>query len=128
MITLQELNPNNVQLNDEQAKNLARLHDAMNQIRQKYGKPMLVTSGVRSVDDQKRIDGAHGRKPRLGSMHLRGAACDIWDRDKHLWGWCMDNLAWLASIGVYLEDKSATPTWVHFQILAPASGNRIFLP
>jgi hypothetical protein len=102
------------------------LHDRMNALRARYGKPMLVTSGVRSIDDQKRLDAKLGRV--RSSPHLKGAACDIWDRDGHLWGWCMSNLKLLEEIGLWLEDKSRTPSWVHFQIYPPKSGNRIFLP
>jgi hypothetical protein len=40
----------------------------------------------------------------------------------------MDNLQFLIELGVYLEDKNYTATWVHFQILSPGSGNRIFKP
>jgi hypothetical protein len=128
MISRKELNPDDVKLTPEQQANFDRLYEAMNKIRVAYGRPMIITSGVRSIEDQKRIDGAAGRKPRLGSKHLQAAACDVWDRDKKLWLWCLDNLPLLIDAGVYLEDKSATPSWVHFQVLPPASGNRIFLP
>jgi hypothetical protein len=128
MITLKELNPHNHPLTHEQQQNLPILLERMNRVRTLYAKPMLITSGVRSVEDQTRIDGAAGRKPRVGSMHLRAAACDVWDRDRHLWGWVMDNLKLMEEIGLWLEDKSKTPTWVHFQIYPPKSGNRIFLP
>ena len=128
MITKEELNPHNYPLTPEQQQNFDKLYEIMNKIRAKYGKPMIITSGVRSIDDQTRIDGSAGRKPRVGSMHIRAAACDVWDRDKWLWGWCMDNLQFLIDLGVYLEDKTATPTWTHFQILPPGSGNRVFRP
>jgi len=127
-ITEQELNPKNIKLNDEQKKNFAILLEKINAIRDKYGKPMLVTSGVRSWEDQVRIDNAAGRKPRTGSMHLMACAVDIWDRDRHLWGWVMDNLKFLEKLGVYMEDGTYTRTWVHFQIKPPVSGNRIFKP
>jgi hypothetical protein len=89
---------------------------------------MIITSGVRSWEDQVRIDKAAGRKPRTGSMHLMACAVDVWDRDKHLWGWVLDNLKLMEELGIFLEDKNSTPTWVHFQIKPPRSKNRIFLP
>jgi uncharacterized protein YcbK (DUF882 family) len=128
VITKQELNPHNYPLSEEQQANFDRLFIAINSIRTAYGKPMIVTSGVRSVEDQTRIDKAAGRKPRLGSAHLKAAAVDIWDRDGQLWHWCLDNIKLLVEIGIYLEDRSATKSWVHMQILPPASHNRIFLP
>ena len=106
MITEKELNPHNHPLTEEQKKNFPKLLEIMNKIRAKYGKPMIITSGLRSPEEQKKIDLAAGRKPRMGSMHLRGAACDVWDRDRHLFGWCMDNLKFLEELGVYLEDKT----------------------
>jgi hypothetical protein len=132
MISLKELNPNSITLTPEQEANLIVLHTAMNKIRTAYGRPMgrpmIVNSGVRSVDDQIRIYTAMGRTPALGSKHLVGAACDIRDKDGKLWEWCMQNLELLEECGLYLEDKSYTPSWVHFQCEPPKSGRRIFKP
>lgn len=134
MISYKELNPKGYTLTPEQEANQRRLFTAMNVVREKYGQPMIITSGVRSIEDQTRIDakrmGPSGKpaKPRLGSAHIKGAACDVWDRDGELWKWCMDNLELLTQLGLYLEDKTCTPSWVHFQIVPPRSGNRIFLP
>lgn len=128
MITLAELNLHQLTPSPEQEKNLSILLERMNVIRKAYGRPMLVTSGLRSIGDQTRIDHSQGRKARLKSNHLAGAACDIWDRDRTLWNWCIDNMKLLEQVGLWLEDKSRTPSWVHFQIYPPASGNRIFLP
>ena len=123
MITLSELNPHNHTLTPEQDKNLKALHSAINKVRSAYGKPMIVTSGVRSFEDQMRIN---PKAPK--SNHLIGLACDISDRDGKLWDWCMTNMRVLEEAGLYLEAKSATPTWVHFQACPPKSGKRIFNP
>lgn len=123
MISLDELNPKKYSLSEEQAKNLEKLHSAINKIRTAYGKPMLVTSGVRSEEDQKRIN---PKAPK--SNHLLGLACDIADKDGKLWNWLMVNLNLLEEAGLYLEHKSATPTWVHFQACPPKSGKRVFFP
>lgn len=132
-ITRQELNPRGYTLTPEQDSNLTRLLEVMNVVRAEYGHPMIVTSGVRTLADQKRIDakrivGGKPAGPRLGSAHLKGAAVDIWDRDGELWTWCLDHLDRLTQLGLYLEDRTRTPAWVHFQTIAPRSGNRIFLP
>jgi len=126
-ITKKELNPHNYTLTEEQKPNFERLFEIMNEIRKAYGNPMVITSGLRNDQDQARIDGAAGRIPRK-SMHLLGAACDVWDRDGLLWKWCMNNMKLLEKLDIYLEDKSFTPTWVHFQILPPKSKKRIFIP
>jgi hypothetical protein len=123
VISRKELNPKDYVLTPKQAANFERLFTVMNEIRKAYGKPMIVTSGVRSEVDQARIN------PKApGSAHIQAAACDISDADRDVWGWCMDNLPLLEHLGVYLEDKSHTPRWVHFQVIPPRSGNRVFLP
>lgn len=123
MITLDELNPKGYELTSEQQTNLFKLHIAINKVRSAYGKPMRVTSGVRSMADQLRIN---PKAPK--SKHLLGLACDISDKDSKLWNWCMVNLDLLEDAGLYLEAKSATPMWVHFQAAPPRSGKRVFLP
>ena len=123
MITLKELNPRSRPLTDDQEANLELLRAAINKVRKAYGKPMVVTSGFRSVEDQQLIN---PRAPK--SKHLLGLAVDIADADGKLWAWCMANMPVLEEAGLYLEDKSATPTWVHFQASPPKSGKRIFKP
>jgi len=123
MISMQELNPHNYATDATTADNLNKLLSVMNQIRAAYGKPMTVNSGLRSQADQDRIN---PKAPK--SNHLKGLACDIADADAALWAWCMVNMPLMEKLGVYFEDKNASPTWVHFQIVAPASGKRIFKP
>lgn len=123
MITREELNPHNYTLTAIQQVNFDKLFIAINGFRTLYGHPMLVTSGVRSEADQARIN------PKApGSAHVRAAAVDISDPDGSLWGYCMDNMKLLETLGLYLEDKRSTPRWVHFQVYPPKSGNRVFLP
>lgn len=62
------------------------------------------------------------------SKHLTGQACDIRDGDRSLAGWCADNVDVLEQVGLWCEDFRWTPTWVHFQIVPPKSGRRIFIP
>lgn len=144
MITLQELNPKNRPLTEEQAANLTDLLVKINVVRAAYGKPMVPTSGFRSWEEHVDIyirNGSIDFNPLDGSIklrrdkkfpkkssHLDGNAVDIRDRDGKLWGWLMDNFKLLEEQGLYLEDKSRTPYWVHFQRVPPKSGNRIFLP
>ena len=123
MISVEELNPHGYALTPEQDSNLTFLYSAINEIRTAYGHPMIVTSGVRSQADQKRIN-----PTQPNDAHTKAAACDIEDRDGALWAWLMKNLPLLESLDLYLEDMNHTPTWVHFQIYPPASGHRIFIP
>lgn len=97
----------------------------MNIVRVEYGLPMRITSGVRSQEEEMRIDPAHP-----DSAHTKGAAVDILDPDpdKRLWNWCLDHIDLMVELGLYLEDRLYSPNHVHFQWWAPLSGNRIFKP
>jgi uncharacterized protein YcbK (DUF882 family) len=123
MITMKELNPRGHKTDVETASNLSRLLKALNVVRKAYGKAMIVTSGLRSQADQTRINPSAPK-----SKHLLGLAVDIKDVDGSFWKWCMVNMDLMVELGFYFEDKSATPTWVHMQLVPPKSGKRIFLP
>jgi hypothetical protein len=125
MISRGEIVPYGVTLTESQEQNINKLLVVMNAIRAEYGLLMIVTSGFRTAEDEKRIDPAHPE-----SMHTKGAAVDIYDPDpeKRLWQWCMAHMEFLVEKGVWLEDRLYTPNHVHFQIWPPASGNRIFKP
>ena len=89
---------------------------------------MLVTSGVRSLEQHLAIYKKMGRQAPKGSAHLTGAAVDFADRDGALSRWCVEHVKDLQTWGLYMEDPSATPTWTHLQVTPPASGNTIFVP
>lgn len=131
MITMKELlrNYDYVILPIEHRHNLDDLLEVMNQIRAKYGKPMTITSGYRSKQDQIRIykekaashqfpfaSGVYNEaKVPFGSKHLTGLACDIYDASGSLMGWCRANESFLRSLPVWLENRMGP--WVHFQIV-----------
>lgn len=123
MITAKELNPKGYKPDAEQAKNLATLLERMNVIRKVYGKPMVVTSGLRSDADQARINPGAPR-----SNHLKGAACDILDASGDLQKWVKANVSVLETVGLWCEDFGSTSNWCHFQIYPPKSGKRFFIP
>ena len=123
MISLQELNPHKYPTTPEVDKNLQVLLDRLNVVRGVWGKPMIVTSGLRSEADQQRINPSAPQ-----SKHLTGQAADISDPDGSLKEWVKANLPLMARVGLWMEEFSHTPTWVHFQTVAPRSGNRIFIP
>lgn len=131
MIALSELNPHNFPTTPEIDANLQLLLAAINVVRNAYGIPMIVTSGLRSQAFQDDLI-AQGKSNAPKSKHLTGQAVDIQDLDGRLWAWCMANMPVLQSAcqpaGLFLEDKQSTPTWVHFQTEAPKSNKRIFIP
>lgn len=108
--------------------NLQALQKKMNVIRQAYGKPMIVTSGFRSEQQHLRIYSKHKKKPPMGSHHLKGNACDVYDPDGQLKQWVLQNVEMLEDLGLWCEDFAATPNWTHFQQLPPKSGARFFRP
>lgn len=123
LVSRKELNPKGHFLSPEQEVRAAWLHMAVNVLRYEYGKPFIITSGFRTPAEQKKIN-----PKNMKSAHTLGAACDIYDHDGALWKWLMEHIALVEECGVYLESKNFTPTWVHMQVVAPKSGNRIFLP
>jgi LAS superfamily LD-carboxypeptidase LdcB len=139
VISLQEI-LKTVKLEDQPEdvqENLAVLLEKINKVRSKYAKPMKVTSGFRSMQDHLRIykekAGKEGKpfdqtKVPMKSKHLSGQAVDIYDPAKDLQKWCKENESFLESVGIWMEDFSATPNWVHFQTVPPKSGKRWFLP
>lgn len=112
--------------------NLLTLLERLSKIRSSYGKPMTVTSGLRTKEDQIRIYKAKGitdlSKIPMGSKHLVGAAADILDLRQELQQWCIKNEKMLADVGLWCEKFDYTKTWVHFQCYPPKSGARFFIP
>lgn len=121
--SLKELNPKNYPTTQEQLSNLKDLINKISIIREAYGKPMTVTSGLRSQADQARINPSASK-----SKHLLGAAVDISDPNGDLKDWLKSNIKLLEQTGLYCEHFDHTPTWVHLQILPPKSGKRFFIP
>jgi hypothetical protein len=62
------------------------------------------------------------------SMHLYGAAADIYDPTRELQKWIREHMKIVEKLDLYMEHFDATPTWVHMQLYAPESGSRFFLP
>lgn len=123
MISMDELNPHGYPTSDEVAANLRILLDKLNKIRQAYGQPMYINSGLRSEADQQRINPSAPK-----SKHLTGQAADVRDQDQAFWNWCMANMSLIEEVGIWFEAKEATPTWTHCQSVPPLSGKRIFIP
>ena len=134
MITIDELLSNQARFDSLDKKvqdNLKELHKRINIVRLAYGKPMIVTSGLRTLKHHLEIyarKGIYPPKVPMKSNHLSGRAVDFSDSDGKLKAWVKDNVKLMEEVGLWLEDFSATKTWCHFQINPPKSGNRFFLP
>lgn len=132
MITMSELlSEHNISdLTDEQRENINTLYERINKIRIAWSKPMNITSGFRSKEDQLRIYRSRGvpdDKVPMGSAHLKAAACDVLDVDGVLMSWVRLNESILVLVGLWVEDDVSQPR-VHFQIYPPKSGHRYFKP
>jgi uncharacterized protein YcbK (DUF882 family) len=105
-------------------KNLQDLVNRVNVIRQHWGRPMYVTSGYRTAEDQKRINPTATK-----SKHMYGQAIDILDDGLNLTRWLKmpEGNKLLEEQGLYCE-MGPNRNWVHFQSVPPKSGNRWFLP
>lgn len=123
MISLLELNSHGFPTTPKIDANLAELLVRLNKVREAYGIPMTVTSGLRSLEQQMKVN-----PKALKSHHLTGEAADILDQSGRLKAWVKENIDWIGEIGLWMEDFLNTPNWVHFQIVPPKSGNRFFIP
>jgi uncharacterized protein YcbK (DUF882 family) len=131
MITMKELNPKNFPVQKSIQDNLDTLLKRINEIRTTYGKPMKVTSGLRTMEDHLRIYAEMGitdkNKIPMKSRHLFGEACDVSDPDGKLMDWCIANEKVLEKVGLWCEVRDDKKR-VHFQIVPPQSGKRFFNP
>ena len=96
--------------NEEQIRNLQYGVDMVLQpLRNKYGKPIVITSGYRSAALNKLVGGV------ANSYHLQGNAADIrvnsQDEAKELF----EILKTIPSVDVALFEHSTTSCWLHVQ-------------
>lgn len=106
--------------------NLYALHHKINILRAYYGKPMIITSGYRTEEDQRRIYAP--AQPKMSSQHLIGAACDIADSDGQLKQWILRSEKIYERLDLYFESFAATQGWIHTQLFCPRSLSRFFAP
>jgi uncharacterized protein YcbK (DUF882 family) len=127
MKDISELNPKKFKTNPFIEANLKVLFDRMMELQGCFGHDLVITSGLRDASKQLELIKA-GKSNALHSKHLAGAACDVYDPDKKLAEWCRANVEALKNIGLWCEDFDYTKNWAHFQIFAPLSGKRFFIP
>lgn len=90
--------------------------------RAKYNLPMHVNSGYRPAEYNKSIGGASD------SSHITCQAVDFADSSREITRFVLANPGILVDCDLWMEDPSATPTWIHLSIRPVASGMRIFKP
>lgn len=127
MIKLEELNKRNYPVDDITLSNLRTLCERLNIIRKAYGKPMVITSGLRSEKQQQELIKA-GKSNAPKSKHVQGLAADIADPDGSLGKWILENVKLLEKANLWCEHPDYTPGWLHMQASPPRSGNRFFKP
>lgn len=111
------------ELTDEMRENAAALVGKINAALEAFGEDRRCNSGWRPRLYNKLVPGAAVR-----SHHITCNAADMEDQDGALRDWCMDNLATLELIGLWMEHPSATKGWCHLQQVPPRSGRRVFYP
>jgi hypothetical protein len=107
----------------EISDNIDSLLIPVNEARYACGFPWHVDSGWRP----KAVNDATSNAAKA-SNHMKGLAVDFADPDGKLREWVLANLPLMASLGLYFEDFRWTKGWVHFQIVAPGSKHRIYVP
>lgn len=127
MILAKELNPHDYKTNPNIDNNLKILFERLIELQDAYGHDLIITSGLRSDEQQLELRQA-GKTNAIHSKHLAGAAADVLDEDGELAKWTKDNLQLMEKIGFWMEDFAYTHGWVHYQIMAPFSGKRVFIP
>jgi uncharacterized protein YcbK (DUF882 family) len=129
MISVNELLSGNTleDQSEEIQKNLEVTSDKLSKVRAKYGKPLRVTSGLRTMEHhleiyRKKAETAgvpfDESKVPMKSKHLYGEAGDLVPVDgdvEDFKQWCIDNDDFLREVGIWMEAFHSTPTWVHMQ-------------
>ena len=64
------------------------------------------------------------------SSHREAKGTDVCDTLRKLAAYCVTDAgkAHMKKRGLYMEDPRWTPVWCHFQLIAPRSGHRIYIP
>lgn len=138
MISIEELyHPQDLTAIDQDAMlHLQQLHYKLNVIRAAYGNVMVIDSGFRNLTEQTEIYNALKKPVAIGSQHLIGAAADVFDPKGELKKWVLENLGFIESQFLFMENFNATgglsSGWVHFQLFSYASWkpgmSHFFLP
>jgi hypothetical protein len=120
IITFKDYIGNN-QLNDIDIKtqqNIEALLKVINEFLKIYGKPVKISSGLRSLQKHKdiyRSKGIPDDKIPMASGHLTGKSIDFANDDMDQF--CSDNQDLLEKLGLWQEHPNATKGWCHLDII-----------
>ncbi len=114
--------------------NIENLLKCVNLLRAEWGKPLIVTSGLRTMQEHLRIYSLKGitdkSKIPMKSKHLYGQAVDFSDPTGELYSWAYNNQDKLAQWGIWCEKD--TKGWLHCQSVPYGSyvsgKSRFFIP
>ena len=99
------------------------LVNKLDEIREKYNKPITLTCALRCPIHNKEVKGA------LSSKHIAGNAADLSDPNKEIMNWILPKLE---ELNIWIENPDATTNWVHIQVVPYGSWkpgmSRIFNP
>ena len=120
-------------ISQEQSDNLDRLIEALEPVREAYGRALFVSSGYRPSSINLAVGGAKF------SAHMDCQAVDIKDEDGYFASWIINNLDILRDSGILgFEDPRYTMIinskgervsgWVHLDIRGVRSGTLVFIP
>jgi len=109
-MTKEAINPNNIIETVEQSSNLVKLAGIISRLEDKMGQCFTVTSGLRTPQDQMRINPL-----APNSAHLIGMAVDVADPKHIIYDFCVNNVQFLIDNGIWVEDERYTPSWTHLQ-------------
>jgi hypothetical protein len=107
-------------LTKENQSNLMDLLEKVNKIRLAYGKPMTVTSCIRTKAKQIEVYKAKGitdlSKIPMNSPHISCEAADFSDPNGEIDAWVDQNQALLESLDMWQEHPDSTSNWCHLDI------------
>lgn len=104
--TAEENGIDNFPKTDEICENINYTLTRLEEIRQKYGKPIYITSGYRCEELNRKVGGVRGSK------HQKGLAADLRMTDN-----LADFLKWNKMYDKMIFEKSKTANWIHLQFL-----------
>lgn len=107
-------------LPEQYEKIVEELLKRLNNFRAEYGKPMIVTSGYRTHEHNKRVGGA------VNSFHCSASACDFLDNDGDIKTFVLNDPDILVRCGLWMEHPAHSVGWAHFDLHERI--HRIFIP
>ena len=113
--TADKNNINNNPTNPEIIDNINYTMERLDEIREKYGKPIIITSGYRCQELNEKVGG------KSNSFHLKGLAADL-KYSVELWTFLTQH----AKFDKLILETSKSTKWIHCQFSKENERNQIF--